>query len=108
MCSIRPTDLPVQAERALVTAYEECGSVAESLWLARQSKMPALKSFGGRGGLSLQGVTEPLDTGVALANVWLRLIFFGPKEARGLNVVLALLVKPICVRPGFLEGLSFL
>lgn len=70
MCSIRPTDLPFQAERALVTAYEECGSVAECLWLARQGKVPVLKSFGGeRGGLTLQGVTETLGAGVALANV---------------------------------------
>ena len=64
MCSIRPTDLPFQAERALVTAYEEYRSVAESLWLARQSKV-----LGERGGLTLQGVTETLGTGVALANV---------------------------------------
>lgn len=64
MCSIRPTDLPFQAERALVTAYEDCSWVAESLWLARQSKV-----LGERGGLTLQGVTEILGTGMALANV---------------------------------------
>lgn len=49
MCSIRPIDLPFQAERALVTAYEECRSVAECLWPARKDKVPALKTFGEKG-----------------------------------------------------------
>lgn len=84
--------------------------VCSWVFMACQTRQGACskKFWGERGGLTLQGVTETLGAGVALANVWLRLSFFGPEEARGLDVVLALLVKLICSIPGLLEGLSFL